>query len=61
MAPTDSKKATVVTREYTINLHKLLHRETFKERAPKAIKAVRGPGDEETGAAYWHGSLLSSF
>lgn len=42
MAPTDSsKKATLVTREYTINLGKLLHRETFKKKAPKAIKAVR--------------------
>ena len=31
----------IVTREYTINLHKALHGVTFKKRAPKAIKAVR--------------------
>jgi len=31
----------IVTREYTINLHKELHGVTFKKCAPKAIKAVR--------------------
>ncbi|BDD55687.1 60S ribosomal protein L31 [Monascus purpureus] len=31
----------VVTREYTINLHKRLHGVTFKKRAPRAIKAIR--------------------
>ena len=34
----------IVTREYTINLHKALHGVTFKKRAPKAIKAVRVHG-----------------
>ena len=38
----DKKRAKeVVTREYTINLHKALHGATFKKRAPKAIKVVR--------------------
>merc|ERR1711935_1075227 len=38
------KKATiheVVTREYTVNLHKRIHGIGFKYRAPKAIDALR--------------------
>lgn len=35
------KSADVVTREYTIHLHKHVHGKAFKKRAPKAIKAVR--------------------
>ncbi|KAJ8142224.1 hypothetical protein OXX80_006523 [Metschnikowia pulcherrima] len=31
----------VVTREYTINLHKRLHGVHFKKRAPKAVKEIR--------------------
>ncbi len=31
----------VVSREYTINLHKRIHKTSFKERAPKAIKEIR--------------------
>ncbi|OMO69792.1 Ribosomal protein L31e [Corchorus capsularis] len=31
------RKEEVVTREYTINLHKRLHGCTFKKKAPKAI------------------------
>merc|ERR1711971_1454828 len=31
----------VVTREYTINLHKRLHGITFKKRAKRAIKEIR--------------------
>ncbi|KAL5032229.1 60S ribosomal protein L31B [Batrachochytrium dendrobatidis] len=31
----------VVTREYTIHLHKLVFGATFKKRAPKAIKAIK--------------------
>jgi len=30
-----------VTRDYTINLHKALHKTQFKKRAPKAISAIR--------------------
>ncbi|VEU20185.1 DEKNAAC101057 [Brettanomyces naardenensis] len=30
-----------VTREYTINLHKRLHGETFKRRAPRAVKEIK--------------------
>ncbi|KAJ3184479.1 60S ribosomal protein L31 [Gaertneriomyces sp. JEL0708] len=49
MAPTDkktnaAKKSTineVVTREYTIHLHKHVHGKTFKKRAPTAVKAIR--------------------
>merc|ERR1712153_24277 len=31
----------VVSREYTINLHKRLHGVSFKKRAPRAIKEVK--------------------
>ncbi|KAJ1702506.1 hypothetical protein LUZ63_002285 [Rhynchospora breviuscula] len=38
-----ARKNEVVTREYTINLHKRLHGwfVTFKKKAPKAIKEIR--------------------
>ncbi|KAH6569423.1 hypothetical protein BASA50_000669 [Batrachochytrium salamandrivorans] len=39
-----TKKSTlneVVTREYTIHLHKLVFGATFKKRAPKAIKMIK--------------------
>ncbi|KAJ3707618.1 hypothetical protein LUZ61_011323 [Rhynchospora tenuis] len=36
-----ARKEEVVTREYTINLHKRLHSCTFKKKAPKAIKEIR--------------------
>ncbi|KAI9296104.1 hypothetical protein K502DRAFT_364459 [Neoconidiobolus thromboides FSU 785] len=31
----------VVTREYTIHLHKYVHGSSFKKRTPKAIKAIK--------------------
>jgi len=34
--------ADVVAREYTIHLHKRIHGATFKKRAPKAIKEIKG-------------------
>ncbi|THC91157.1 hypothetical protein EYZ11_009388 [Aspergillus tanneri] len=33
--------ADVVSREYTIHLHKRMHGVTFKKRAPRAIKEIR--------------------
>ncbi|RKP24818.1 ribosomal protein L31e-domain-containing protein [Syncephalis pseudoplumigaleata] len=33
--------AEVVTREYTIHLHRHIHGRGFKERAPSAIKAIK--------------------
>ncbi|GFP92345.1 60S ribosomal protein l31, partial [Phtheirospermum japonicum] len=36
-----AKKEKVVTREYTINLHRRLHGCTFKKKEPKAIKEIR--------------------
>ncbi|KAH7106849.1 ribosomal protein L31e-domain-containing protein [Auriculariales sp. MPI-PUGE-AT-0066] len=30
----------VVTREYTVHLHKLVHGRSFKKRAPHAVKSV---------------------
>nr|AAX62417.1 ribosomal protein L31 isoform A [Lysiphlebus testaceipes] len=46
MAKTNEKKAKsaineVVTREYTVNLHKRLHGIGFKKRAPRAIKELK--------------------
>merc|ERR1712044_129439 len=47
MAPTEKgskKKSTineVVTREYTVNVHKRIHGIGFKKRAPRAIKEIR--------------------
>ncbi|KAG6589975.1 60S ribosomal protein L31, partial [Cucurbita argyrosperma subsp. sororia] len=38
---TKGRKEEVVSREYTINLHKRLHGCTFKKKAPKAIKEIR--------------------
>ncbi|KAL0798406.1 hypothetical protein Bca101_053581 [Brassica carinata] len=46
---TKGRKEEVVTREYTINLHRRLHccgnrvvlNSTFKKKAPKAIKEIR--------------------
>jgi large subunit ribosomal protein L31e len=38
----ERKKAPeVVTRDYTINLHKRLFRSTFKKKAPRAIRAIK--------------------
>jgi large subunit ribosomal protein L31e len=31
----------VVSRDYTIHLHKLVHGKSFKKRAPSAIKVIR--------------------
>merc|ERR1712170_138604 len=39
----------VVTREYTVNLHKRIHRQGRKFRAPKAVKAIRAFALREMG------------
>jgi large subunit ribosomal protein L31e len=39
--PTKNVIPDVVTREYTIHLHKYLHGRSFKKRAPTAIKVIR--------------------
>uniref|UniRef100_A0A7N0UT89 60S ribosomal protein L31 n=1 Tax=Kalanchoe fedtschenkoi TaxID=63787 RepID=A0A7N0UT89_KALFE len=44
------RKVTVVTREYTINLHKRLHGFTFKKKAPNAIKEIRKFAQKAIGA-----------
>ncbi|OMH83148.1 60S ribosomal protein L31 [Zancudomyces culisetae] len=36
-----SALAEVVTRDYTVHVHKHVHGSSFKKRAPKAIKAIR--------------------
>uniref|UniRef100_A0A4W4EMF8 Large ribosomal subunit protein eL31 n=1 Tax=Electrophorus electricus TaxID=8005 RepID=A0A4W4EMF8_ELEEL len=39
----------VVTREYTINIHKRIHGISFKKRAPRAIKEIRKFAMKEMG------------
>jgi large subunit ribosomal protein L31e len=39
----------VVTREYTINLHKKLHSIKFKSRAPRAVKEIRAFAEKMMG------------
>jgi large subunit ribosomal protein L31e len=39
----------VVTREYTVNLHKRLHGISFKKRAPRAIKEIRKFAEQQMG------------
>merc|ERR1712168_1147022 len=39
----------VVTREYTINIHKRIHGIGFKRRAPRAIKAIRKFAEKQMG------------
>uniref|UniRef100_A0A7S2FCF4 60S ribosomal protein L31 n=1 Tax=Pycnococcus provasolii TaxID=41880 RepID=A0A7S2FCF4_9CHLO len=41
MAKDKSAKKEVVSREYTVNLGKMLHGCTFKKKAPRAIKAIK--------------------
>ncbi|KAG0221741.1 ribosomal protein L31e-domain-containing protein [Mortierella sp. GBAus27b] len=41
---TSTKRSTihdVITREYTVHLHKHVHGRSFKKRAPHAIKAIK--------------------
>ena len=40
-APRRVRGKEVVTREYTINLHRRLHGITFKKRAPRAVSEIR--------------------
>jgi large subunit ribosomal protein L31e len=39
----DAKKKEIqpVTRDYTINLHKRLHKIQFKKRAPRAVREIK--------------------
>nr|ALS05286.1 60S ribosomal protein L31 [Pseudodiaptomus poplesia] len=53
MAPRKEKKGAtigeVVTREYTINLHKRLHGIGFKYRAPRAVKEIKKFAEKQMG------------
>merc|ERR1712179_716813 len=54
MSPKEKKTSTmgeVVTREYTINLHKRLHGIGFKYRAPRAIKEIKKFAETRMGTA----------
>jgi large subunit ribosomal protein L31e len=39
----------LITREYTIHLHKLVHGKSFKKRAPHAIKSIRTFAEKQMG------------
>lgn len=41
MVKKERRAKEVVTREYTVNLHKKLHSIKFKSRAPRAVKEIR--------------------
>jgi len=41
----------IVTREYTINLHKRIHGVGFKRRAPRAITEIRKFAEKQMGTA----------
>ena len=41
MAKKETRSRDVVTREYTINIHKRVHKTSFKKKAPKAVKQIR--------------------
>merc|ERR1711862_964034 len=43
------KANTAMGREYTINLHKRIHKITFKKRAPRAVKEIRKFARKEMG------------
>merc|ERR1712079_221526 len=53
MSPKNEKKGStmgeVVTREYTINLHKRLHGIGFKYRAPRAVKEIKKFAEKQMG------------
>ncbi|KAI9286106.1 ribosomal protein L31e-domain-containing protein [Umbelopsis sp. AD052] len=55
MVKDQSKKrstlADVVTREYTIHLHKHVHDRQFKKRAPHAVKAIKTFAQKTMGTA----------
>merc|ERR1711998_321375 len=46
-----SKVTDVVTRDYTIHLHKRLHDRSFKSKAPRAIREVRKFAKKTMGTA----------
>lgn len=46
-----SRRNDVVTREYTINLHRRLHGCTFKKMAPKAVKEIRNFAQKAMGTS----------
>ncbi|OLY81112.1 60S ribosomal protein L31 [Smittium mucronatum] len=50
--PANNKKSAlseVVTRDYTVHLHKYVHGSAFKKRTPKAIKAIRAFAEKTMG------------
>ena len=43
----------VVTREYTINMHKRLHGIGFKYKAPRAVKEIKKFAEKQMGTKVW--------
>lgn len=51
MAKEKARSKEQVTREYTVNLHKKLHKTSFKSCAPKAVKEIRKFAQKVMGTA----------
>lgn len=51
MVKKESRSKEVVTREYTINLHKRTHKCSFKKRAPRAVKEIRAFAQKAMGTS----------
>ncbi|ORX61896.1 hypothetical protein DM01DRAFT_1298352 [Hesseltinella vesiculosa] len=46
-----STLADVITREYTVHLHKYVHGRSFKSRTPQAVKAIKTFATKQMGTA----------
>jgi len=40
-AKKEKKGLTEITRDHTINLHKRIHKISFKDKAPRAVREIR--------------------
>ena len=49
--PKKSSTSDIVAREYTINLHKRLHKIGFKKRAPRAVTEIKKFAQKAMGTA----------
>lgn len=55
------KEVQPVTRDYTINLHKRIHKIQFKKRAPRAIREIKKFAQAEMFTKVGYGCLIRLF
>lgn len=55
------KEVQPVTRDYTINLHKRIHKIQFKKRAPRAIREIKKFAQAEMFTKVGHSCLIPLF